>query len=769
MSIQALSSYTFNSKYARHLSSEKRRETWDEAVQRVFDMHRKKYADAIIANPELGAMIDYAQKMQRKKRTLAAARSLQFGGETLFKHELKMYGCLATHINRPRVFQECMYALLCGCGVGFSVQDQHVLSLSKLQFRSKVEKVFVPEDSIEGWADCVGVLMSSYFQGKVPFPEYQGITPVFDFSKIRPEGALIAGQFKAPGPEPLKYSLQRIDELIKTRLDTMPCDFSMKLRPIDCYDIVMHIADAVLSGGVRRSATLCLFTHTNEKMLNAKIGDWQTTNKQRSRSNNSAALLKGSVTKEEFSRILQSTREFGEPAFVWLDDLDIIFNPCCEIGMIPVIDGKTGWQACNLTEINGKWCNDKESFLDACRASAIIGTLQAGYTNIPYLGKVTENILKREALLGCSITGWMDNPEVLFDPKIQRAGAKLILETNAAVAAMIGINQSARTTCVKPSGTISCLLGTASGIHPHHAKRYIRRVQAKANEFCLNVTERLNPSAVEDGVWGGSGNETKDKVISFLCEVPPGSVVKNQLGALELLEKVRLTQQNWVEYGTRPELATNPKVRHNVSNTITVRPNEWEAVEKYIFKNQDSFAGISLLSSSGDLDYAQAPFSTVLTPTELVREYGDSSVFASGLIVAGLEAFDNNLWLACDTALGKGEKLDYEITNKEPAQPDQHSPKLTVQYHGEYALWKKEFLKVDFIRRLKQFALRYFNNDLKQATYCLKHVSLWKTWCDLTREYVEIDWSTIHEENAVFVNADTLGATACAGGQCELK
>lgn len=443
----------------------------------------------------------------------------------------------------------------------------------------------------------------------------------------------------------------------------------------------------------------------------------------------------------------------------------IVVHNCVEIGMYPKTrDGRSGFQGCNLTEINGKWCDTKENFLKACEASAIIGTLQAGYTDFKYLSKETTEIFAEEALLGCSITGMMDNPDILFDEEIQREGIKFIIDTNTKVAKMLGINPAARAGCVKPAGSTSCVLGTASGIHPHHAKRYLRRVQANKSEFCLQETEKRNPAAVEESVW--STNKT-DKVISFLCEVPPGAIVKNQLKAVELLEKVRTTQKNWVEYGTVIERCVNPKTRHNVSNTITVKSDEWDDVEDFIFDNQKWFAGISLLSASGDLDYAQAPFATVLTPNELVKEYGDSSVFASGLIVDGLAAFDSNLWRACDTVLGYGEDLYSEGMTK-PEYPSRKNNKELAEYFLSRDTYDEWFAKVDWVRRVKQFSDRYFDGDLKRSTYCLKHVSLWKTWCDLKREYVELDWTQITEDHESHVNADTMGAQACSGGSCEI-
>lgn len=921
MSIKALSDYTFYSRYSQYLPTENRRESWEEAVKRVFDMHRIKYGDKIEQYPELGDLINFAELQQRKKRVLASQRSLQFAIEPIFKHNLKIFNCLTTYIDRERVFQEIMYALLCGSGVGFSVQKHHIHRLGRIKHKDngKVKK-FVVEDSIEGWADAVGVLVNSYFETPSDFKDYNGFEIEFDFSQIREEGSLIAGRFKAPGPDGLEEGLKKVDKLIRRRLATSEFqndEFKGKLRPIDAYDIIMHISDCVLSGGVRRSATLCMFSHDDKEMLEAKIGNWFFDNPQRARSNNSAALLKGHVSREEFSKLMKSTKEFGEPGFIWVDNLDILFNPCClpswakvylkgvgvvklevikegdyiwskegwtkvlkkwstgekdviehktasgnfystedhpiisggetlpineadtidvfpnnhelsektdtieiisrtyfsteevfdimvdneshtfwcdgfdihncEIGMVPMtIDGRSGWSACNLTEINGKFCDTEEKFIQACEASAIIGTLQAGYTDLKYLAKESKEIFEYEALLGCSITGWMDNPDVLFDAEIQRRGAKKILEVNEKIAKMIGINPCARATCVKPAGSTSSILGTASGIHPHHARRYIRRVQVNRTEFCGQVVKERNPMAVEKSVWSANGT---DDTISFLCEVPKGSIVKNQISAIDLLEKVKLTQQNWVEAGTVENRSIIPELRHNVSNTITVKPEEWGDVENYIFDNQKYFAGISLLPASGDLDYPQAPFSTILTPMELVKEYGDASVFASGLIVDGLHAFEGNLWDACMQVLGYHPR----VSNPTKKQPN-----------GE--------LKLDWIRRVHQFAVRYFNYDLdetnklwnefykvtdgvqdainekeveyklneiksqiidnntelKTATYCLKHVSLWKTWCDLKREYREIDWTMVKEEREEFVDANTLAASACAGGSCEL-
>lgn len=745
MSVKALQEYTRFSKYSKYVPELKRRETWDEQVDRVFSMHEQKYADKMESIRE---DFEFAKQMVKKKRVLGSQRALQFGGKPILDKNAKLYNCTVSYVDRPRFFQECMYLLLCGCGTGFSVQTQHIAKLNGIAARNGVTKTFVIPDSIEGWADAVGILVSSYFTGEVPFPEYQGCKVVFDFTKIRPAGAPLSWGGKAPGPNGLIQSLKKIESVFESALST-----SNKLRPIDAYDIIMHASDAVLSGGIRRSATICIFSANDEEMAKAKTGDWFIKNPQRGRSNNSALLIRSKTSKEEFDALMKSVREFGEPGFIWSDSEDALYNPCVEIGMRAYDEqGRSGWQFCNLCEINMKKCKSEQDFMDSCRAAAILGTLQAGYNTFDYLGNITESIVRREALLGCSMTGMMDSPEIAFDPAIQKKGAKLILKVNEEIAEKISINKCARATCVKPAGSTSCLLGSASGIHPHHAKRYFRRVQANINEAPFNYFKVHNPRATEKSVWSNTGT---DQVITFLCEVPEGAKLKNQLNAVQLLEHVRLTQQNWVEYGTREDVGVATWLRHNVSNTITVRDDEWDDVAKFIFNNRKWFAGISLLPMSGDLDYPQAPFCAVLEPKEILSEYGEGALFASGLIVDGLHAFDNNLWAACDCALGYGEKL--ELT------PDQ--AKLT---NGKLkAVVDKLASKEDWVRRFKQFAERYCDGNLRRCTHLLKHVSNYKLWVDLKREYQEVDWSLCHEEDFK-LDVTTIAGAACAGGKCEI-
>lgn len=775
MSIKALSDYTFYAKYAKYNADKKRRETWSETVERVFGMHEEKFRDILATNEEFKKDFEFAKEQVLKKRVLGAQRALQFGGSAILKKNEKIYNCCVTYLDRARAFQEIMFLLLCGCGVGFSVQKQHTSKLPKIKDRTKGTKTFVIPDTIEGWSDAIGALMDSYFQSSTQFGEYHGYKVEFDPSQIRAEGAPISGGFKAPGPNGLMKALGKIEALIEARL----AKGESRLHAIDSYDIIMHSSDAVLSGGVRRSATICIFSKDDEEMISAKTGDWFIKNPQRGRSNNSALLVRGETTREEFAKLMQSVRQFGEPGFVWAEADDIVYNPCVEIGMVPQTDeGKSGVQFCNLCEINAKKIKTLDEFLQVSRAAAIIGTMQAAYTDFPYLGKVTEEIVRREALLGVSMTGMMDSPDVIFNEENQRLAAKEVKKTNEKVAKWLSINPAARTTCVKPAGSTSCILGSASGVHPHHAKRYFRRVQANKLEFPLRHFTGINPLAVEKSVWSANGT---DYVITFLCDVPQGAIIKNQLSAVELLERVKLTQQNWVEYGTTPKRGIRSYVRHNVSNTITVKDEEWDEIEKYIYDNRNWFAGISLLPFSGDKDYPQAPFCAVYTPKELVEMYGDASVFASGLIVDGLKAFDNNLWAACDVVNGIGEVIEPMNEPQQPEEPkkngysDKEYVKKLKSYTTEYYLYLEEYEKyqlvhdkLDWVRRANQFADRYFGGNKRKMTYCIKDVANWKIWCDLKREYKEIDWSEVVEDNETVIDIGTMGAVACSGGRCEI-
>lgn len=728
-----LSESKFYMGYSRWDNVKNRYETWEESVGRVMQMHRDKYTDKM--TPELEAFIQEAEEAYKQKIVLGAQRALQFGGEQMFAHETRTYNCSSSYVDRTAFFQEAMYLLLSGCGVGFSVQQRHVKSLPMLcKHPEKKVKVFIPEDSIEGWADCFGVLLSSYFEDGGTFPEYKGCKVHFDLSKIRPKGSLISGGFKAPGPEPLRASLEKCERLIDECIGN---NKKVKMKPIAAYDFVMHMSDAVLAGGVRRSATICLFDKTDQEMLTAKTGNWFIDNPQRGRSNNSVVLKRGEVTREEWVDIMRNVKEYGEPGFYFVEDYDFLTNPCCEIGMKGYTeDGRSGFQFCCLSEINGGFCDTAEKFYAACRVGAILGTLQAGYTNFKYLSSATKEITERETLIGTSITGWMNNPDILFDEIILKKGAEIVKQVNKEVANLIGINQAARTTAVKPSGNASVILGTASGIHGEHSMKYLRNVQMSEMDDVLKKMIEVNPKMVEKSVWSAGGT---DFVVSFPIEVNEGAMTKDKLMGVKQLEYVKKAQQIWIEHGTNVELCVDENLRHNVSNTISV--DNWDEVEQYIYDNMQWFAGISLLPAAGDKAYAQAPFTEVLTCEEIVNKYGAASMFASGLIVDGLHAFNNNLWLACDTLSGFGLKLTEDSS---------------------------DLLKRDWIRRANKFAVNYFNSDVQLMIECLKDSHNLHRWVTITNSMKDIDFTTALQKQ-VYVDANTMGSQACSGGQCEVN
>ena len=725
--LQELQNYTFVSKYARWIENENRRETWKEAVDRVRNMMHSMYSDKNIS-----ADIDWAYDMMYKKKVLGSQRALQFGGEPILKRHAKIYNCTSSYCDRLRFFQECFWLLLCGSGTGFSVQKHHVSKLPTLEhdIEPGIATKHLIEDSIEGWADALGVLLSSYFSKPIDeFKQYKNTHVVFDYSNIRAKGsALSSGVGKAPGYEPLANGLEKIRAL----LDRCIANGQKKLRPIDAYDIIMHSSDAVLSGGVRRSASLALFSADDEEMAKAKTGNWYVENPQRARSNNSALLLKDDTSFEEFQTLMESVKEFGEPGFIWSDSTEMTFNPCVEVGMWPIDEesGKSGWQGCNLSTINCSSVVDEEDFYERCKAAAIIGTLQAGFTKLDYLGDISRKIFEREALLGVSLTGIMEKHDIVLTETVLKHGAKVAVETNKIISEKIAINQAARVTCLKPEGTSSSMLGTSSGIHPHHAKRYIRHVQANVLEAPYQHFKKTNPQACVKSSW--SANNT-DEVIKFPVEVPDGAKLKNQLPAIEMLSIVKDTQKNGVYSGKNRSLCTQQYLSHNVSKTVTVKPDEWDDVTKYIYDNRKYFAGISLIPQSGDKDYPQAPFTTVYTSREIVKEYGDAALWCSGLIELGLNAFGDNLWAACD----------YVSMNQ--AKDTDHQDKLK------------------FITKMKNFAGKYFDGDIKRLTYCMKDVYNWKIYCDLFNSFKKVDYTQLSETED---NTTGIEEISCAGGAC---
>lgn len=580
----AMSDYVFMSRYSRYLPRRRRRETWDEAVDRVKDMHIRKY-------PDISEDIAWAFEMVREKRVLPSMRSMQFGGEPIEEKNARLYNCTFSVADRVEFFKETMYLLLTGCGVGFSVEFQNVKKLPLLKELDNTDVRHITiEDSIEGWSDAIGSLIDSYVNGYVV---------EFIYKRIRKPGSKVRSGGKAPGHIPLRRAIEKCRGILDNCINR-----NCTLKPIEVYDIIMHIADAVVSGGVRRSATICLFSPDDSEMANAKTGNWFETHPWRGRSNNSVKLIREETTREQFTRIFNMQKEFGEPGFYFANDLKHGTNPCVEIGLNPFLPNqeKAGFQMCNLTTINGAKLQTIEDFEIAVKAATIIGTCQAGYTKFDYLEKTSEELCERESLLGVSITGIMDSPKITLVPENLQTMAKLAVKTNKRIAKKIGIKQAARVTCVKPEGSSSLLLNTASGIHPRWSPRYFRRIQANRLDPVYQKFKENNPHACEASVW--SINKTDD-VITFCVEAPEGAITNDDINAIEFLKIVKLVQQNWVIPGTAtPD--TSPGLYHNVSNTVNVAQDEWDEVEEFIFENRDLFTGISLLPKTGGV-YQQAP------------------------------------------------------------------------------------------------------------------------------------------------------------------
>lgn len=1115
-----LSDLKYYTDYSKWVESEQKYENWEDSCKDVMNTHRIKYKDKLDI---LSSYIDEAEECYKEKIVTASQRNLQYRGEQIIKKNERMFNCATLYLDKIESFHKAFYLTLCGCGVGISMLRHWVEKLPNLRKRNGEVKNFIISDSIEGWADAAGVLISSYSCGEVPFPEYQGCIVRFDYTRIRPKGSKISGGFKAPGHEGLKQSLEKIECLFESSLSNKD---EIEFKSIIAYDVLMHLADATLSGGVRRAAVSVIVDLYDLDMINAKTGDWRTQNKQRERSNNSVGLIRGFFTKEQFNELLAMNQGTSDIGFCFLNNIYEVFNPCftidtkiltedgwrtfgeileknpnilqdnrvegvlrdgkeewmfdfyqagcstnkvtkvaktgenkevfcletvggrvvkatkdhhfattrgmitldelevgdeilvaipekhktdkdsfsfkegliaglvfgngnisdgaanidiwiteknkqeasilnyieiivsdmisdepkyhnnfkcsftknsfdkyekfrlssaplnrvltnkymfskdsvfwihktskdfkagfisglfftdghvdwnsninsirlrvtnnnkenlqniqlilqelgifskiydlldekmtsfpdedyltkksfrlcvgakenCEIfkdvcfngysskerkyfsilekypnkrkyksrffdkvktiefdsvqdvycleennkrtliadgltarrcfeiGMTPILDFEnetTGIEFCNLVSIigsnlrsNGKF--DREKFKKAARSAAIIGTLQAGYVSYPYLGKISEDIVKKESLVGVSISGWMNSPE-LFDEELLKEGVEIIKQINEELSTIIGINPAARLCTSKPDGNLGALVGSASGIHPEHSKKYFRIMQINKDTETAKWLEENVPEMLEESEWSSM---KRDYVVYIPIETNNATIYKDQMKGIKHLEKIAFVQKYWVEAGKIKERCILPTTRNSVSCTVII--DDYESVGKYVFENQDSFAAVSFLSDYGDKDYIQAPFTSVLDAQELLEKYGDGMIFASGLIVDGLHYFDENLWDACLHVKDKNKHVEGTRTGV--------------------------LLKKDWIRRAKQFAKNYFKNDIDKMIYCLKDTHLFYKWCKINKGFKDVDFQEILSK-PVYNDVNKYAAVACAGGKCDL-
>lgn len=576
---EILSDIVVWSKYAKYIDSKQRRETWEEIVTRNMEMHIRKF-------PKLEQLIRTNYQLVYEKKVLPSMRSLQFGGKPIEVNNARLFNCSYLHIDDYRAFNETMFLLLSGTGVGYSVSRNHIAKLPAISRATKKRRYLVP-DNIEGWADAVKVLVKSYFG-------LSNWKPNFDFRAIRAKGErLITSGGVAPGPEPLRICLAHIEAIFERKKD------GDQLSSLECHDILCHIANAVLSGGIRRSAMIALFDHDDEEMLTCKFGKWYDINPQRARANNSAKLKRGTISKETFLDLWKKVElsNSGEPGFFFTNDLELGTNPCAEISL-------NSFQFCNLVEINASDIQDQFDFEARAETAAFIGTLQASYTDFHYLRPEWKEVTEREALLGVGMTGIASGRVMDLD---MAEAAEATVRVNKFLSKEIGIHEAARITTVKPSGTSSLVLGTSSGVHAWHDEFYIRRMRLGKNEAIYTYLSINHPELLEDCVYQPNINA----VVSVPVAAPKGAITRGSESAIEFLERVKLIHEKWIKPGHIYGDNT-----HNVSATVTVKNHEWKMVGEWLWDNQSNYNGLSFLPE--DLgSYPQTPFETTDEATYL--------------------------------------------------------------------------------------------------------------------------------------------------------
>ena len=624
ISNKILSDITVYMKYAKYLPELERRETWEELVTRNKNMHIKKY-------PHLKDEIEDKYKFVYNKKVLPSMRSMQFGGKPIEISPNRIYNCAYMPIDHIDSFSECMFLLLGGTGVGYSVQKHHVAKLPVIQKPyPKRKRRFLIGDSIEGWADSIKVLMKSYMNGG-------GSRIEFDYSDIRAKGArLITSGGKAPGPQPLKECLVKIEGILSGK------ENGDQLTTIEVHDIVCHIADAVLAGGIRRAALISLFSADDDLMIGCKAGNWWELNPQRGRANNSAVLMRHKITKEFFMDLWKRVElsNSGEPGIYLNNDKDWGTNPCCEIALRP-------YQFCNLCEVNVSNIESQEDLNERVKVAAFIGTLQAGYTAFHYLRDVWRETTEKDALIGVSMTGIGSGKVLNYDTK---KAASLVKRENTRVSKLLGINPAARTTTVKPAGTTSLTLGTSSGIHAWHNDYYIRRVRVGKNEAIYTYLKLNHPELVEDEYF----RPHDTAVISVPQKAPEGAIMRTE-SPFDLLERVKKIATEWVRSGHRK--GSNS---HNVSATISLRENEWDSAGEWMWENRKYYNGLSVLPYNGGT-YTQAPFEDITK-----EKYNEMMKSLTNVDLTKVVELDDNTDLSGELACSGGQcEIDVDLKSLE--------------------------------------------------------------------------------------------------------
>ncbi len=568
---EILSDLIVHMKYARYLPEVTRRETWLEICHRYEEMMIEKYP---LLNEEIKKWMQFVYD----KKVLPSMRAMQFAGPAIARNHSRIYNCAYLPIDDIRSFSETLFLLLGGTGVGYSVQRHHVEKLPPIKKAVKTKK-FLVGDSLEGWADAVKVLLKSYFG----FSNYM---PEFDYSDIRPKGArLVTAGGKAPGPEPLKICVTHVQAMLDRKKE------GEKLTPLECHDILCYLANAVLAGGIRRSAMISLFSADDEEMLTCKFGNWWELNEQRGRANNSVVLSRDATTRDEFFTLWKKIElsGSGEPGFYFTNDMDWGTNPCCEIALRP-------FQFCNLCEVNVSDIFSQQELNERAKAAAFLGTLQAGFTNFHYLREVWRETTESDALIGVGMTGIASGRILKYD---LREAAEEVKHMNLEVSSKIGIQFAARCTTIKPSGTTSLVLGTSSGIHAWHNDFYLRRVRIGKNEALYQYLYITHPELLEEDQLN-----SKQAIICIPQKAPEGSILRTE-DVMDLLERIKKFNTEWVRNGFRRGSNAN-----NVSATVSIQDGNWQKVGEWMWQNKASYNGLSVLPfDSGN--YRQAPFEDI--------------------------------------------------------------------------------------------------------------------------------------------------------------
>jgi ribonucleoside-diphosphate reductase alpha chain len=575
-------------------------------------MHIKQY-------PLLKDEITEAYQMVYNKKVLPSMRSMQFAGKPIEIAPNRIYNCAYMPIDHIDSFSEAMFLLLGGTGVGYSVQKHHIAKLPCIQkpYKNRTKRYLI-SDSIEGWADSIKMLLKSYLNGK-------GSRVIFDFSDIRQKGArLVTSGGKAPGPQPLKECLLKIEGVLSNKEE------GDQLTTLEAHDIVCHIADSVLAGGIRRAALISLFSADDDAMIGSKSGNWWELNAQRGRANNSAVLMRHKITKEFFMNLWKRVEASGagEPGIYFNNDKDWGTNPCCEIALRP-------YQFCNLCEVNVSDIDSQEDFNNRVKAATFIGTLQAGYTDFHYLREIWKETTEKDALIGISMTGIASGEVLKYN---MSESASLVKKENKRVAKLLGINPAARTTCVKPAGTTSLTLGTSSGIHAWHAKHYIRRLRVGKNEAIYDYLAANHKELIEDDYFRPGDTA----IISIPQKAPKGSIIRTE-SAFDLLERVKKVATEWVLPGHAKGSNT-----HNVSATISLKENEWDKAGQWMWDNRTSYNGLSVLPYNGGT-YKQAPFEDITK-----KQFDDMLTYMMAIDLTKVIELDDNTNLKGEVACGGG-------------------------------------------------------------------------------------------------------------------